>query len=173
VPPLNAREIPAFAGMTLFMTDNKIHIGTIRGAHGVKGLVRLAVFAEDLSLFDTLTNFKITLKNKHKGDVWLSNIDGVFDKDAADALKGTKLYVDRTALAPPTDDEIYFNDMIGMECVTENGTAIGTVTSIDNFGAGDLLDIKPPNGQNFFLSYDDKTILKIDTKITVNVPEIV
>jgi 16S rRNA processing protein RimM len=156
------------------MTDNnQIHIGTIRGAHGVKGLVRVAVFADDISLFDTLTDFKITLKNKHKGDVWLSDIDGVSNKEEADALKGIKLYCDRQALSETNDDEIYHADLIGRTCVDEGDNIIGTVISVDNFGAGDLLNIKPPKGEDFFLSYDDQTVLNIGAKILVSLPEII
>lgn len=139
----------------------------------MKGLVRIAVFADDTSLFDYEPTYKITLKNKHKGDVWLANIDGINNKEDADALKATKLYCDRDQLTPPSDDEIYFADMVGMQCVDEDGTIIGEVTSIDNFGAGDLLDIKPPQGHNFFLSYDDNTVLSIDDKIIVRVPEMI
>ena len=138
----------------------------------MKGLVRIAVFADDTSLFDYESTYKITLKNKHKGDVWLADIDGINNKEDADALKATKLYCDRDQLTPPSDDEIYFADMVGMQCVDEDGTIVGEVTSVDNFGAGDLLDIKPPQGQNFFLSYDDNTVLSIDDKITVIIPEI-
>ena len=155
------------------MTENKIHIGTIRGAHGVKGLARVAVFADDISLFDTLTDYKITLKNKHKGDVWLAHIDGVNNKEDADALKATKLYCARDELTETSDDEIYFADLIGKACVDEDGKTIGTIESVDNFGAGDLFDIKPPNGQNFFISYDDQTVLKIEDKVIIRLPEMI
>jgi|GEM_PF-709211 len=166
-------SLPRNDAIFLKMNNNKIHIGTIRGAHGVKGLVRVAVYADDLSLFNTLENFKITLKNKHKGDVWLSHIEGITNKEGADALKGTDLYCDRSDLNELTENEIYFDDLIGRTCIDENGKVIGAVASIDNFGAGDLMDIKPPTGHNFFLSYDDDTILKIEDKITVRLPKVI
>jgi 16S rRNA processing protein RimM len=134
--------------------------------------VRIAVFADDTSLFDYEPTYKITLKNKHKGDVWLADVEGIANKEEADALKAIKLYCDRDQLTPPSDDEIYFADMVGMKCVDEDGIIIGTVESVDNFGAGDLLDIKPPQGPNFFISYDDNTVLSINDKITVRMPEI-
>ena len=155
------------------MTENKILIGQIRGAHGVKGLARVAVFVSDTSLFDTLTNYKIQLKNKHKHDVWLAYIDGINNKEDADALKGIKLYCDRTELSAPSDDEIYFADLVGKICVDEDGKTIGTIESVDNFGAGDLFDIKPPSGQNFFISYDEQTVLKIEDMVTVRLPEVI
>lgn len=113
------------------------------------------------------------MKNKHKGDVWLAHINGVNNKEDADALKGTKLFCDRGELSETSDDEIYFADLIGKVCVDEDGKTIGTIESVDNFGAGDLFDIKPPSGQNFFISYDDQTILKIEDVVTVRLPEVI
>ena len=135
--------------------------------------MRIAVYAENLSLFDTLDSYKITLKNKHKGEIWLAHIDGITDKDAADALNGTQLYCDRDHLPELDDDEIYFTDLIGMECTDEEGQTVGTVVAVENFGAGDVIEIKPDSGQSFYLSYTDKTVLKIDDKITVSLPEMV
>jgi len=145
----------------------------MRGAHGVKGLVRISVFADDLSLFDTLTDYTITLKNKHKGDVWLCHVDGITNKEDADALKGRQLFCDREKLPEPSADEVYFADLIGKSCADEDGNTIGIVTDVVNYGAGNLFDIKPPSGQNFFISYDDKTVLKIDNKITISMPEVI
>ena len=135
--------------------------------------MRVLVFAQDTSLFKTLKNPAIALKNKHKGDIWLASVEGIGDKDAADALKGTKLYIPRGDMPELSDDEVYLSDLIGMECIDENGDFIGTVIAVENFGAGDLLDIKPKQGHSFFLSYDDKTVLKIDHKITVSLPEVI
>lgn len=105
--------------------------------------------------------------------MWLASVGGVTDKDAADTLKGTKLYIPREDMPQPNEGEIYLSDLIGMECVNEQGDFVGTVISVDNFGAGDLLDIKPKQGHSFYLSYDDKTVLKIEDKITVSMPEII
>lgn len=153
--------------------SNQILIGEIRGAHGVKGLVRIAVLAENIALFDTVTSHTITPKNRHKGNLWLAHIEGINDKDAADALKGTELYCAREDLPEIDDDEIYFTDMVGMECVDENNKLVGTIIAVDNFGAGDVIEIKPPSGQSFYLSYTEQTVLSIDDKITVSLPEIV
>ena len=135
--------------------------------------MRIAVYAENISLFDTLDSYKITLKNKHKGNLWLAHIDGIQDKEAADALSGTQLYCAREDLPELAADEIYFADMIDMECINEDGQTIGTVIAVENYGAGDVIEIKPPSGQSFYLSYTDQTILEISDKITVSLPEIV
>jgi 16S rRNA processing protein RimM len=150
-----------------------ILIGEIKGAHGVKGLVRIRVFVEDTSLFKNLKSYIIHMKNRHKGDTWLGHIVGVSNKEDADALKGTKLYIERDQMPEPDADEIYLTDLIGKLCVSENGDEVGIVTAVENFGAGDLLDIKPTQGQNFYLSYDENTVLDVEHKITVRIPEIV
>jgi 16S rRNA processing protein RimM len=154
--------------------EGALLIGEIKGAHGVKGLVRVAVYVENTGLFDAVKTHTITLKNKHKGDLWLAEVKGVTDKNGADALKGTRLYCDRSALPDLPYDEIYHADLIGMTCVDEEGNIIGIVESVENFGAGDVLEITPTNGgTSFYLSYDDKTVLKIDNTITVSMPEII
>lgn len=153
------------------MTDKNILIGEIKGAHGVKGLVRVAVFADDISLFEKSTNTNITLKNKHKPYIWLAHVDGVNGKDEADALKGTKIYCDRSDFAEIKNDDMYYDDLVGRTCIDEDGNVVGEVINVQNYGAGDLLDIKPENGKSFYLSYTDENILKIDDKITVHIPE--
>ena len=102
----------------------------------------------------------------------MASVEGVNDKDAADALNGTQLFCDRANLPDINEDEIYFVDLIGMECLDEAGQSVGKVIAVENFGAGDLLEIKPSSGQSFYLSYTTDTVLKIDDKITVALPEI-
>ena len=82
--------------MTVFykMKNDQILIGEIKGAHGVKGLVRIKVYVENTDLFNTLTNPAVTLQNRHKGDLWLADVKGVTEKNGADALRGTQLYCD-------------------------------------------------------------------------------
>lgn len=153
--------------------EGSICIGEIKGAHGVKGLVRLYVFAQDTSLFKTLKNPTITLKNKHKNEVWLAEVEGISSKEAADAIKGTKVFCERDDLAKPAADEVYHADLVGLVCVDEDKNEIGTVINVHNFGAGDLLDIKPvKGGESFYLGFTKENVLSIDDKITVRIPEI-
>ncbi len=157
---------------------NRILIGEISTVHGVKGLVKVRIHAENLDLFSaplftdeqSAKTIKIKLKNAMK-DHWLAEVDGYSDRTKAEALRGTKLYIDRNALPEADDDEHYYIDLIGLECVDENGTLIGTVIDVTNFGASDLLDIKPPSGPSFYLHYTDETVLNIADKITVHIPE--
>ncbi len=115
-------------------------VGEIGRPHGVRGLVRLRAFTEApaaIAAYSPLTDetgakrYAITLKG---GDI--AAIEGVADRDAAQRLTGTKLYVDRDRLPPPEDDEFYLTDLIGLAAVTEAGEALGTVRAVEDHGAG-------------------------------------
>lgn len=157
---------------------NRILIGEISTVHGVKGLVKVRIHAENIDLFakplftDERSDktIKVKLKNAMK-DHWLAEVDGYTDRTKAENLRGTKLYIDRDTLPDTDDDEHYYVDLIGLECIDESGALIGTVIDVTNFGASDLLDIKPPQGPSFYLHYCDETILSIGDKITVFIPE--
>lgn len=153
--------------------EGSICIGEIKGAHGVKGLVRLYVSVEDTDLFKTLKNPVITLKNKHKDRIWLAHIEGITSKEQADDMRGTKIMCKRDDFKATDDDEVYHIDLIDKECVDENGAVIGTIIGVENFGAGDLLDIKPATGgASFYLGLTPENVLSIDNKITVRIPEV-
>lgn len=155
------------------MGEGNICIGEIKGAHGVKGLVRLYVFADDHALFKTLKKVSISLKNKHKNNMWLAEVEGIHSKEAADALKGAKVYCERSALQTTKENEAYYADLIGMVCTDEAGQDIGTVIDVQNFGAGDILDIRPEKGgDSFYLGYTDDNILSVTDKILIRLPEV-
>ena len=73
--------------------------------------------------------------------------------EQADALRGLKLYVDRDLLPAPDEDEFYLADLIGLEARDETGAVIGKIASVQNFGADDLLEIKPANGPSWWLPF--------------------
>ncbi len=159
------------------MTD-RILIGEISTVHGVKGLVKVRTYADNLALFSgtlftdeqSTKTIKLKLKNAMK-DHWLAEVDGITDRTIAEKLRGTQLYVDRAILPPPDEEEYYYIDLIGKTCVDKTGTVIGTVIDVTNFGASDLLDIKPPHGPSFYLHFTEETVLDIAETITVDIPE--
>lgn len=156
----------------------RVLIGEIATVHGVRGLVKLHVYADNLDLFDAPlftgetgdATLCLTLKNAMK-DHWLAEIENVADRTAAEKFRGTKLYVERDALPAPGKGEYYHVDLIGMTCIDETGAPVGEIIGIDNFGAGDLLDIKPPQGPSFYLPFTDETVLNIGERVTVSIPE--
>lgn len=157
----------------------RICVGEITTTHGVKGLVKIRSFAEDERLcegvlFTSESDDKtliIALKNP-MNKVWLAEVEGYADKTAAEALRGTKLYIERTRLPETSEGEFYIVDLIGLPVESPDGEKIGKVISADNFGAGDLLEIKPTGGQSFYLPFNNDTIPDItDDKIVVIIPE--
>lgn len=151
-------------------SKKRILLGKIATAHGVKGLVKLHVYAEDKTLLKRplytqesgARTLALTLKNS-LGKYWLAAIDGVTDRTHAEALRGTELWIDRDALPTLDTSEIYYEDMIGLAVAEENGTTVGTVIGVDDFGAGPLLDIEPTGGgENFYLPFADQYVLKTD-----------
>ena len=124
------------------------------GAFGVKGEIRITTFTEDpLALVrygafvraDGAPALTLTGGRLAKGGI-VARAAEVADRDQAEALRGLELYVPRTALPQTDEDEFYLADLIGLAVRDQGGAALGTVKSVDNFGAGDLLEIAPPDG---------------------------
>lgn len=163
------------------MTENKrILIGEIATAHGIKGYVKVRCFAEDESLLESDAvqtedgqPISLTLKHAIKED-WAAQVKGVADRNGAERLRGTKLYIDRESLPDTDDGEIYIEDMIGLKVIDDAGRDIGLLESVQNYGASDLLDIKPAQGgQNFYLPYTEDCVVDLDAgTICVSMPEI-
>ncbi|MDH3473430.1 MAG: ribosome maturation factor RimM [Rhodospirillales bacterium] len=139
------------------MAEPRICLGVVTGAHGVRGLLRVKSFTEapeDLAAYGPLSDetgarrFALTVTGRAKGAV-LARIEGVGDRDKAEALKGTRLYVERAALPAPEEAETYYHaDLIGLAAEDTQGRPLGRVVAVENFGAGDLLEIaEGPGGQ--------------------------
>lgn len=137
-------------------------IGRVIGAFGVRGEVRVAAFGDDpmaLVRYRTLLRqdgrraLTLSSGRLHK-DALVVRAPEVDSKEAADALRGLDLYAPREAFAPPTDeDEFYLADLVGLKVQHVDGTALGEVRAVQNFGAGDLLEIQPPEGASFYLPF--------------------
>ncbi|MGB0959653.1 MAG: ribosome maturation factor RimM [Halocynthiibacter sp.] len=130
------------------MTD-RICVGAISGAFGVKGDVRLKSFCatpDDIATYhpiyseDGTRQFEITLLG-HAKNGFTAQLSGVRTKEEADALKGVRLMVDRDQFPNLPDDEFYHSDLIGLEVLDTGGTSLGTVKAVHNHGASDLLEI--------------------------------
>ena len=132
-----------------------ICVGEIVAPHGVRGLVRVRSFTADpnavaslgpLTDADGRRTFGLTLLSPHRGQ-WLARVEGVDDRDAALALRGTRLHVDRAVLPPPGEEEFYHADLIGLRAERADGSPLGVVRAVHDFGAGDVLEIVPPPGR--------------------------
>jgi 16S rRNA processing protein RimM len=135
------------------LADDQVILAAVAGAHGVGGEVRLKLFAEGL---DSLKRHEIlhagdrtlTLQSLRPGSNGaIARFAEIADRGAAEALRGTLLGVPRAALPPLAEGEYYHADLIGLPCVDASGTALGTVVAVENYGAGDLLEIERPDGR--------------------------
>jgi 16S rRNA processing protein RimM len=127
----------------------RICVGAITGPQGVHGAVRIKSFTEvpeDIAAYGPLEDktgrrqFDLRLYGVAKG-VLIARLPGVADRDQADALRGVRLYLPRSALPQPKPEEYYHADLIGLEAVLRDGTRIGQVRAIYDFGAGDTLEL--------------------------------
>ncbi len=153
--------------------NKRVCLGRIAAPHGVKGLVKILPYGEDPYLLEDLSPIytdkskddtvrAIKLKNQ-MGKYILAEIEGCNTREQSDALKGIELWVDRDALPEIEDEgEFYIEDLIGLTANNENGDTIGNICAVQNFGAGDLLEIKPKSGSTFFVPFKDDFIVDIN-----------
>lgn len=136
------------------MGEDLIQVGRVAGAFGVRGEVRITSFtAEPAALLDYKTLLRedgspgLTLSTGRvaKGSV-VCRAAEVSTREQAEALRGLKLFIPRAALPEPDEDEFYVTDLIGLAVVTADGGPLGRVKSVQDFGAGDLLEITPAEG---------------------------
>lgn len=134
------------------MSDAPVTLAAVIGAHGVAGEVRLKVFADDLSAFTRFNGGTLTLKSLRPGNNGaIARFAEIGNRNAAEALRGTELTVPRSALPPLDEGEYYHVDLIGLPVETPDGIAVGRVVLIDNFGAGDVLEIEKLEGKRFMV----------------------
>jgi 16S rRNA processing protein RimM len=125
--------------------DRPVTLAAIIGAHGIAGEVRLKVFADDLASYKSFNDGALTLKSARPGSNGvIARFAEIADRNAAEALRGTQLTVPRSALPPLEDGEYYHVDLLGLPAVSDAGEALGKVIAIDNYGAGDVLEIERP-----------------------------
>jgi 16S rRNA processing protein RimM len=131
----------------------RICVGIVTGPHGVHGAVRIKSFTEapeDVARYGPVEDesgcrrFDVTLCGAAKG-VLLARLSGVEDRDQAEVLRGLRLYLSRAALPQTEPDEYYHADLLGLEAVLEDGTPVGRVRAIYDFGAGDTLELARPD----------------------------
>ncbi len=144
----------------------------IVGVHGVKGAVKLKVFSDTpdalpeyapLCDADEKRIFEFLSYRQH-GNIWLAEIKGLSDRTQAEKMRGLKLYVPRDRL-PDIDDEdtFYHADLIGLSVIDNaDQKKLGKVITVANFGAGDLLDVKPAKGASFYIPFTKSVVVSID-----------
>ena len=137
------------------MANAPVTLAVITGAHGVTGEVRLKLFTDDVASLKVHTQFNegaLTLKSVRAGSHGaIARFAEITDRNTVEAMRGTELAVPRDALPPLADGEYYHADLIGLPCVTTEGTAVGTCIAVENFGASDVLEIERPDKKTFMV----------------------
>lgn len=138
--------------------ERRIALAAIAGAHGVRGEVRLKLFSDSvdsLTAHDTIYVGGVArrLLAVREGKAPVARFEGISDRATAEALRGSLVEVDRSALPPLDEGEYYYSDLIGLEVVDRSGNAAGIVTSVENYGAGDLLEIERANGRRSLIPF--------------------
>jgi 16S rRNA processing protein RimM len=133
--------------------DKRVALAAVAGAHGIKGEVRLKLFADSADslkaherLFIGGAERKLLSLNA-AGKAPIARFEGISDRTQAEGLRGSLVEVERSALPPLGEGEYYHSDLIGLACVDRDGNELGEVASVENFGAGDLLEVRLADGR--------------------------
>jgi 16S rRNA processing protein RimM len=147
--------------MGLPATGRRVALAAVAGAHGVKGELRLKLFADGIDSLARHSHLyvggrQLALEDvKDGGKAAIARFEGIIDRTAAEALRGSLVEIDRDVLPPLEEGEYYHADLIGLPCVDEEGAELGAVVAVENFGAGDLLEVERPDGKRSLIPFRD------------------
>lgn len=162
---------------------NLICVAKIGSPHGVRGAVKIKSFTADpesivdyspLYLKDGVTSFKIKILSV-KEDIVTVKIDGIDDRNSAATLCNKELFADKALFPETEEDEFYYEDLIGLAVINEDGSKYGTVLTVDNYGGGDILEIGLEGGTKEMFAFTKEIFPEINIKkgeITISLPEI-
>jgi len=137
----------------------RVALAAVAGAHGIKGELRLKLFSASA---DSLARHAVVFLGgrevrlegvKAAGKSVIARITDIADRSAAEAMRGQLIEVDRAALPPLEDGEYYHADLIGLPCADRAGASVGTVVAVENFGAGDLIEVATEGGKRSLIPF--------------------
>jgi 16S rRNA processing protein RimM len=154
------------------LAHRPVTLAVVIGAHGVTGEVRLKLFAEGL---DSLTAHKsfnegaLTLKSLRPGNNGaIARFAEISDRNSAEAARGTELTVPREALPPLAEGEYYHADLIGLPCISTEGEDLGKCVAVENFGAGDVIEVERPDGKRFMVPMKAEAVPEWGERIVID-----
>ena len=159
-----------------------ICVARIGAAHGVRGAVKLWTFTEDplavkaygpLSTKDGARQFEVTHAREAK-DHLVATLKGIDTREDAERLNGIELYIAREKLPETDEDEYYHADLIGLAAVNAADEPLGRVTAIHNFGAGDIIEVAPPDGATMLLPFTNAVVPTVDIaggRVVIELPQ--
>src|SRR3954447_21083823 len=140
-------------------SERRIALAAVAGAQGVKGELRLKLFSDSV---ESLSRHRVLyiggaerrlLSVRNAGKAAVATVEGVNDRGQAEALRGSLVEIDRSMLPPLEEGEYYHVDLIGLLCVDREGGTVGDVAAVENFGAGDLLEIETEGGKRSLIPF--------------------
>jgi 16S rRNA processing protein RimM len=154
--------------------ERRIALAAVSGAHGVKGELRLKLFS--VGVDSVAAHSKVFVGGVERrlisvrdgGKMAVARFEGVDDRSGAEALRGSLVEVDRSALPPLEEGEYYHADLIGLPAVDAQGNVVGTVVGVENYGAGDLLEIENAQGKRSLIPFRPGVADLEDGQITID-----
>lgn len=152
--------------------SGRVCVGAVAGAHGIRGQVRIKSFTAEpahvaaygpVEVEDGSRRFKLQVVGEAKGLV-IARLDGIGDRNAAEALRGVALYVSRERLPGTEEDEFLYAELTGLEARTVSGAVLGRVKGVSDFGAGELLDVALAGGGDLMVPFTRDAVPEIDVR---------
>lgn len=156
------------------MAETQVALAAIAGAHGIGGEVRLKLFAASVESISRHKQVRVGDRPLTlvfvKGDAGspIARFAEITDRNAAEALRGSLVTVARSALPPLAEGEYYHADLIGLSCESAQGEPLGTIVAVENFGAGDIIEIKGLDGRRAMVPFRDGIADLADGKVVVD-----
>jgi len=162
------------------MSASRLSIGAVASAHGVRGQFKVKPFTaapRDIAAYGPVwvddRQLTLQIKGMTANGLVIVAAEGVSSRDAAEALRGTELQLERSALPDVGGEEVYHADLLGLAAETTDGKYLGKVIGLHDFGAGELIELCPPSGQTLFLPFGGQGLVEIDLeggRVTLNPP---
>jgi len=155
------------------LADDQVALAAIAGAHGIGGEVRLKLFAQSAESLKHHRQVRVgerllTLASLKGDRTPIARFAEIPDRTAAEALRGQLVTVPRSALPPLEEGEYYHADLIGLPCESAAGEALGHVVAVEDFGAGDLLEIEKPDGRRTMVPFRAGVADLVDGRIVAD-----
>jgi len=154
--------------------ERRIALAAVAGAHGIRGEVRLKLFSDSADRLAHHNRIYVggverrLISVRDSGKMAVARIEGVGDRGAAEALRGSLLEVDRDALPSLDEGEYYHVDLIGLAAVDGEGTPVGTVVAVENFGASDLLEVELDGGKRSLIPFREGIADLVEGRIVLD-----
>ena len=138
--------------------ERRIALAAVAGAHGVKGELRLKLFSDSIESLSRHGQMYVggaerRLLSIRDAKSPVARFEGIDDRSAAEALRGSLIEIDRSALPPLEEGEYYHSDVIGLSALDHDGKPVGKVIAVENYGAGDLLEIELEGGRTSLIPF--------------------